>query len=73
MELGSRDSLTDRSLDSSVYEWAAGSETHSKGVILLESTLVERMVLIGGAWWLRCDTVDALMPSLNVVLLVQDQ
>ena len=57
-----------------MYVWAVGSGTHSEGVILLEHTLVERVVLIGGASrWLRCDAADTLMPSLNVMLLVQDQ
>lgn len=73
MELGSRDSLTRGSLDNSLYEWAVCGGTHGKRVIPQESSLVEGVVLIAGAWRLRCDAVDALLPSVNVVLLVQDQ
>lgn len=73
MELSSCDSLTQWSLDNSIYERALSSGTHGKGVIL-ESNLVERMVLISGAWRLRCDAGDTVqLPSLNVVLFVQDQ
>jgi hypothetical protein len=74
VELSSCDSLTCRSSDSSIHEWAVSSGTHGKGVIL-ESNLVERMVLISGAWRLGCDATDIMPPSLqlSIVIVVYDQ
>ena len=74
MEFSSCDSLTNRSLDNSIYEWAVSGGTHGKRVIL-ESDLVEVMVLISGAWCWRCDAADIIPPGwqLSIVFVVLDE